>query len=151
MKMAMSAGNKATTMIRLAILAFSVLILGSCSKPDCGCVTPPGTATTWKITKRFGGIAGQDVALTPDQENNRLLIRTDGTYSCTNIVTGITVTGTLTQTNFNSIYGNLPRFIFTPALPMLQDDYMILLDNPVGSIKFGDNIHDGYQTTFTLQ
>jgi len=136
----------------LFLLLLPALILSACKKDhNCGCVQPPLQASSSKITSRSGGIAGVEVPLTEDQKNNILTINTDGTFTCINIVSRMIVSGTITVSNYNSIYGNRPRYVFTPKLPMLDDDYMILLDNTTGSMKFGDNNADGYMTIFTAQ
>jgi hypothetical protein len=33
---------------------------------------------------------------------------------------------------------------------MLTEEYLILVDNPIGKMVFGDNLQDGYSTTFEL-
>jgi|CXWL01.1.fsa_nt_gi hypothetical protein len=125
------------------------LLFNSCRR-DCGCSPPPLTETKWKITDRSGGIAGGHIGLTDDQKNNILTIKPGGIYSCTNTVTGAFVTGILSMSNFNSIYGDRTRLIFAPKLPMLAEDYLILIDNPSGKMIFGDNTVDGYLTIFEL-
>jgi hypothetical protein len=131
----------------------SIALLGAgCKKShECGCAPPPRVETSWKITKRTGGIGGGEIPLTSDQQNSILTIKPDGHYSCINIVSRMIVEGTYASVNYNSIYGDRPRMIFTPKLPMLQDEYMILLDNQSGEMKFGNNIADGYYTYFTAQ
>ncbi len=88
--------------------------------------------------------------LTEDQKNNILVIYANGAFSCTNTVTGATVSGSLNISTFNSIFGPMPRYIFSPALPMLAEDPLLLVDNANGKMVFGENITDGYMITFEL-
>ena len=132
-----------------SLLIVALLGVSSCSR-KCDCVPPPQTITNWKIQKRFGGIAGTEVALTEDQKNNILTLNPNGTFSCKNTVTGVTVSGNRSMANYNSIYGERQRVIFSPKLPMLDENFLILTDNPNGSMTFGDNVNDGYFTTFVL-
>ncbi len=131
----------------LPIVAFSLLFL-SCSRRKC--CEPPQSDSNWKITKRFGGISASEVPLTEDQKNNVLTINPNGNFICRNMVTGTTFTGTYSYSNFNSIYGDRLRYLFSPKLPMLTEEYLILMDNPSGKMVFGDNFQDGYSTTFEL-
>jgi PKD repeat protein len=132
------------------VILFSLFLFSSCHKEHHGgCIPAPSAETKWKVTKRFGGIAAMEHPLTDDQKNSVLTITTNGNYTCINTVTGQTVSGTYTSVNFSSIYGEKPRFIFTPALPVLPGEFMILLDNQTGLMVFGDNLTDGIQTTFT--
>jgi hypothetical protein len=131
------------------LLIVALTGVSSCSR-KCDCVPPSQSVTNWKIQKRFGGIAGTEVTLTEDQKNNILTINPNGTFSCKNMVTGVTVSGNRSMVNYNSIYGDRLRVIFSPKLPMLDEDFLILTDNPNGSMTFGDNVNDGYFTTFVL-
>src|SRR5215510_402210 len=111
-------------------LLTSITLLSACNKNrDCGCVPPPAIETSWKISGIRGGIAGWDKELTEEQKTTILIIKPNGTYTCTNSQTGVTISGTIQQTNFNSVYGNRPRYTFTPNLSMLNNEYHILVDN----------------------
>ncbi|HEX2845304.1 MAG TPA: hypothetical protein VHN59_02060 [Chitinophagaceae bacterium] len=110
----------------------------------------PDSPTKWKITSRTGGVSGTSVPLTTDQQNNILTLELNGKYVCTNTQTGMIVNGTFTVSNFSSIYGAKQRFVFDPQLPMLDDEYYILLGNAEGKLIFGDNRADGYSTTFSI-
>lgn len=134
-------------------VALSTLSILSCNKSehDCGCVPPPpATSSKWKITSRTGGVSGTSVPLTTDQQNNVITFQTSGKYICTNTQTGMVVNGTIAISDFQSIYGLKGRFVFDPQLPMLNDEYYILLDNAAGKLVFSDNKADGYTTTFSL-
>jgi hypothetical protein len=135
----------------LIVLIALIVLSSSCSRDsDCGCVTPPFTETNWKVIRVNGGITGTDQPLNDEQKNNRLTIQNNGSYTCKNVVTGKTITGSFTMANFTSIYGDRQRFIFSPQLPILTQDYIILIENPNGKMVFGDNVHDGYLTTLDL-
>jgi hypothetical protein len=135
----------------LFVLITSFLLASSCNKDrDCGCVTPPFTETNWKVTKVSGGISGTDKPLTDEQKNNILTIHNGGSFTCKNSVTGTTIKGSYTMGNFTSIYGDRQRYTFSPNLPMLNQEYIILTDNPNGKMIFGDNKYDGYLTTLEL-
>lgn len=123
--------------------------LGCNKKTDCGCVPPPAEETSWKILNRVGSISGNNTTLTMDQQNNVLTLYPDGHFVCTNLQSGMVVNGTVTSSNFNSIYGDRPRFVFSPQLPMLDSEYFILLGSADNKLVFGDNIADGYTTTFS--
>ncbi len=136
----------------IAITSLSVL---SCNKTndDCGCVPPPpppATPTKWKITSRTGGQAGTSMPLTIDQQNNILTLKSGEQYTCTNTQTGMIVNGTVTISDFSSIYGIKGRLIFNPQLPMLNDEYYILLSTSQGKLVISDNKADGYTTTFSI-
>ncbi|MEK7224746.1 MAG: hypothetical protein AAB221_03595 [Bacteroidota bacterium] len=79
-----------------------------------------------------------------------LTLKQSGSFVCKNTVTGITVSGTFAYSNFHSIYGDRQKMIFSPKLPMLSEDYFVLVDNPNGKMVFGDNYTDGYVTTFEI-
>lgn len=136
----------------ILIAAFAIFLIASCSKGDhnCGCVPPPFSETKWKMTKIFGGIATMEYPLNDAQKNSVLTIRNGSLYTCTNLVTGETVNGTYSVSNYSSIYGDKPRFIFTPSLPILPEDYVILVNSQNGSMEFGDNNYDGVVFTFSL-
>ena len=125
-------------------------ISGCSKKQDCGCVPPPMTEANWKMISRDGGVGGGSVPLNANQQNTILTFKNDGKYVSTNKQTGETVNGTYTIiTNFASIYGEKTRFVFTPKLPVLETDMYVLLENPNGKLVFGDNVADGYSTTFS--
>jgi hypothetical protein len=132
----------------LFFLSFLVLFQ-SCSR-KCDCSPPPRSDTNWKIINRRGGIAPIDVPLTDDEKNNVLTLKTNGAYSCKNTLTGTIISGTISMSNFSSIYGDRQQLIFSPKLPMLNEDYLILIENPNGRMVFGDNKYDGYFTTFEI-
>lgn len=139
------------TYVLSAFIFLSATLSLSCSKSDCGCAPPPVSDGYWKITSRQGGFGGGTVALTSAQENTVLTLKTDGKYICTNQQTGETVNGDFSiESNFSSIYGEKPRFIFNPALPMLNNQFYVLLENPKGKLVLGDNLADGYSTTFSV-
>jgi hypothetical protein len=133
----------------LCIAMTSITALNCNKEGDCGCVPPPQQETSWKITSRMGSISGNLTQLTTDQQNNVLTLKPNGQFICTNTQTGMIVNGTVTTSNFNSIYGDRPRLVFNPQLPMLDNEYYILLGNTDGKLIFGDNIADGYSTTFS--
>jgi len=133
-------------------IAVSAVSISSCNKTDdnCGCAPPPESSSKWKITSRSGGISGTSVPLTTDQQNNVITFQSNGKYVCTNTQTGMVVNGTFTISDFSSIYGTKSRFVFDPQLPMLNDEYYILLSNTEGKLVFSDNMADGYSTTFSI-
>jgi hypothetical protein len=131
----------------LALLLAAVLITAaSCSRQDCGCVPPPNTEMTWKITSRNGGVSGASVPLTTAEKEYVLTLRSDASFTCRNTVTGQIINGSITTADFNSIYGNKPRAILTPSLPILKEEYLILIEKDNTKILFGDNVTDGYIT-----
>jgi hypothetical protein len=133
-------------------IALSAFSFSGCDKTDdnCDCVNLPDSPTKWKITSRTGGVSGTSVPLTTDQQNNILTLQLNGKYVCTNTQTGMIVNGTFAISDFSSIYGTKQKFVFDPQLPMLDDEYYILLSNAEGKLVFGDNRADGYSTTFSI-
>ena len=131
-------------------LAIAVISIPRCTKKDnCQCVAPE-TETSWRITSHSGGFTGGGTPVTIDQQNNILTLKPDGRFVCINTQTGMVVNGTVTTTDFNSIYGNKPKLVFSPRLPMLHNDFHILISNSGGKLILGDNNHDGYQTIFSI-
>lgn len=133
-------------------IALSTLSISSCSKTGetLGCEPLPETTSKWKITSRNGGISAKSVPLTIDQQNNIITFQSNGKYVCNNTQTGMEVNGTFAISDFSSIYGTKQKFVFDPQLPMLDDEYYILLGNAEGKLVFGDNRADGYSTTFSI-
>ena len=138
--------------MKLVCLAIVMFAISGCSKTKCDCPPPADVNINykWQISERSGGVSGTKMALTDDQKNSVLNLYTNQTYMVKNMVTNAEVTGTYKLSDFNSIYGNKPRVIFTPNLPMLSNEFHILVENPPGKFVFGDNLVDGYQTTFVL-
>ncbi len=140
------------TSMKYALLAFIFcsVILSSCSTKNCDCVEPPRTWKIYKMTDRTGGVAGTSVSLTDEQKNSVLSISSYGEFSCKNTVTGVEVSGLYTLSTINSLYGEKPRIIFSPNLPILNNDFHIILNSTNTLLVLGDNVSDGYSTTFTV-
>lgn len=134
------------------VLGFVALNIISCRRVLCGCVPPPPDSR-WKMTQKFGGVNPADVPLTDEQKNSILILHPNGGYSLTNTVTGALANGTYSQVDFNSIYGLKPRMIFSPALSILPDEYLVVVNTPntTGIMKLADNNTDGYTYTLTMQ
>ena len=134
------------------ILLAGLALLTGCNKTDhCGCVPPPFEESSWKITSIEGGVAGTIKTLTEDQKNTIITFKENGSFTANNTNTGATINGTVGMQNFQSIYGDRPKITFTPKLPMLDNDYFVLLENPNGKQVWGDNVLDGYRITITAQ
>lgn len=133
------------------LLAIIGTAISGCSKnTDCGCAPPLDKESSWKITGRSGGFNGRTVVdLSIDQQNSILTLKPNSRFICTNTQTGMVVNGTVTASNFKSIYGDMQRFVFSPQLPMLSDDFYILVGSTENTFTFGDNLADGYATTFS--
>lgn len=138
-----------TFFLSIALVCISII---SCNKKgaDCGCVEPPLEPTNWKITGINGGINGDNKPLTTDQQNNVLTMKPNGQFVCTNKQTGMIVNGIYTMSDFASIYGTKTKIVFNPQLPMLDNEFYILLGYPERTMVLADNAHDGYTTTFSL-
>jgi len=77
-------------------------------------------------------------------------MKPNGQFVCTNKQTGMVVNGTYTMSDFASIYGNKTRIVFNPVLPMLDNAYHIIVSYAEGTMVLGDNMYDGYSTTFSI-
>ena len=134
--------------MRVLTLLLSILVVTSfsCSRRDCGCTPPPGGETTWKITSRYGGIDGKEIPLTQDEKIHTLTLHMNGVFNCKNKITGHNISGSITTSDFNSIYGNRLRLVFSTPLPILKDEYLVLVQKEDRKMLFGDNIADGYMT-----
>ncbi|MBL7733040.1 MAG: hypothetical protein JNM88_17855 [Chitinophagaceae bacterium] len=133
----------------LSILAlFSVLGISSCSKRDCGCVTPPVTEANWKITRIFGGFGGTEKELTDDQKNSILTTNSLGAFTCRNTVTGQVTTGTIRT---ETVDNNLTLVTFNPLLPVYPVANFWLLEKTNDTMVVSDRNADGYTITFTRQ
>jgi hypothetical protein len=136
----------------LTLLLCFVLVFSSCTKQtNCDCAPdpyPPAYGEKWKITKVSGGIGNVNIPLTDDQKNNVLVLHGNGSFSCRNIMTGATVSGILTVSNFNSIFGPVQRYQFSPALPMTPVDPLLLISTSNQKMVFGENVTDPFLITF---
>ncbi len=65
-------------------------------------------------------------------------------------MTTYTVTNTLSTGSYIvSSSNNQVKYMFSPKLPMLDEDQLILVENPNDKLVFGDGNADGIYTTFT--
>lgn len=129
----------------LALLIFVIAGLPGCKK--CGCIPPP-SSMNWKVVSFYGGVGGGQQPLTEAQKNHILTIRSDGSFTCINTVTGATFDGGIIQSNFSSIYGEKIRLTFQPSIPMIESQYIILVEKSDTMLLLGDNVTDGYMTKF---
>lgn len=132
----------------LAFLLIAVAIIPVSCRQDCGCVPPPHTSMNWKVVSVYGGIGGTQQPLTAAQKNHILNIRSDGSFTCINTITGSSFEGGITMSNFTSIYGDRQRLTFVPEIPMIDSEYIILVDKTNTVMLMGDNVVDGYMTRF---
>jgi hypothetical protein len=110
---------------------------------------PPPSESSWYISKRYGGIAGIDFPLTDAQQNSNITLKptgyVSGNYTTVYIVNNSTTTGSYNISTSN----NQVIYIFSPKLPMLNEDQLILVENTNNKLVFWDGNADGIYTTFT--
>jgi len=132
------------------LLFVSALLLSGCDKSPCGCEPPPAPSeSSWYISKRHGGIAGIDFPLTDAQQNSNITLKpagyVSGNYTVVYIVNNSTTTGSYNISTSN----NQVIYNFSPKLPMLPEDQLILVENTNNQLVFWDGNADGIYTTFT--
>jgi hypothetical protein len=115
----------------------------SCSK-KCDCVPPPQNESSWQMVNRHGGIAGIDFPLTDIQQNSILTLKPGGLYSSVYTVTNTTANGTYI---INSS-GTSPVYVFTPKLPTMDEQTLMLTEATISKLVFWDGNADGIYTTF---
>jgi hypothetical protein len=132
------------------LLSFLLLSLASCSKngQEPVATSPPVTETNWKLTRIFGGFMGEEKAMNDDQKNSILVIRSDGSYNCRNLVTGLTTTGVLTITSADNI---LIEYKFNPKLRIYPTTAFWLNEKTTATMMLGETNPDGYTLTFSRQ
>jgi len=133
-----------------SLLFFSALLLSGCVKSPCGCTPPPDASeSSWYISKRHGGIAGIDFPLTDVQQNSELTLK-PGRNGSGNYTTVYTVNNSTTTGSYNiSISNDHVIYVFSPRLPMLQEDQLILVEHTNNKLVFWDGNADGIYTTLT--
>jgi hypothetical protein len=131
------------------LLIISLFAVASCSRDGkCDCVPPPTTETNWKMTRIFGGFGGTEVALNDDQKNSILTTRSNGSYTCTNTITGQTTNGTIITTS----QGNgLTQVTFSPLLTLYRTTNFWLNEKTNTTMVLAETNPDGYVLTFTAQ
>ena len=133
-----------------SLLFVSALLFSGCAKSPCGCTPPPDSSeTSWYISKRHGGIAGIDFPLTDAQQNTTITLKPGGNGTG-NYTTVYTVNNSTSTGSYNiSTSNNRVNYNFSPKLPMLNEDQLILVENTNSKLVFWDGNTDGIYTTFT--